>query len=281
MNNDPGPSGPAGARAAVPAARRMASMTMLVAVCLLAGCATTGKSVGQRQDPWENWNRKVFNFNESLDEHVLKPVATVYSNIVPRQIRTGVDNFFGNAADAWSAVNSFLQLRFGEGFHSVMRVGTNSLFGVGGLLDPATEMGLERSPQDFGKTLAHYGVGAGPYIVWPLYGPSTVRDSVALPLDRSASPAVVINDGAAVTGITALQIINARASYLAAGRVLDDIVLDKYTFVRDAYLQRRGIRLMGEDAYPENDDYADEPAKDAGTGSAAKPPASGASAPAK
>ncbi|MEO8279716.1 MAG: VacJ family lipoprotein [Ideonella sp.] len=232
---------------------------LLFAACVLAGCATTGKSPGQRQDPWENWNRKVFSFNESLDENVLKPVATAYSNVVPRRLRDGVDNFFGNAADAWSAVNSFLQFKFGEGFHGVMRVGTNTVFGLGGLLDPAAEMGLDRSPQDFGKTLAHYGIGSGPYIVWPLYGPSTVRDSIALPLDRSASPAVVINDGAAVTGLTALQIINTRANFLAAGRVLDDIVLDKYTFVRDAYLQRRGLRLMGEDAYPEDDGYVDEP----------------------
>lgn len=259
MNNDPRPSGRATPGLQVTSPRRLATTMLLLAACVLAGCATTGKSPGQRQDPWENWNRKVFAFNESLDEKVLKPVATAYSNVVPRRVRDGVDNFFGNAADAWSAVNSFLQLKFGEGFHGVMRVGTNTVFGVGGLLDPAAEMGLDRSPQDFGKTLAHYGVGPGAYIVWPLYGPSTVRDSIALPLDRSASPAVVINDGAAVTGLTVLQIVNTRANFLAAGRVLDDIVLDKYTFVRDAYLQRRGLRLMGEDAYPEDDGYVDEP----------------------
>ncbi len=260
MNEAPMMPGDLPPMRALPSGRRFATALLLVAACAIAGCATTGKSAGQRQDPWENWNRKVFDFNEGLDEKVLKPVATVYSNIVPRKVRIGVDNFFGNAADAWSAVNSFLQLKMGDGFHGVMRVGTNTLFGVGGLLDPATEMGLERSPQDFGKTLAHYGVGAGAYIVWPLYGPSTIRDSVALPLDRSASPAVVISDGGAVTGLSVLQIVNTRANFLSAGRVLDDIVLDKYTFVRDAYLQRRGVRLMGEDAYPE-DDFVYEPAQ--------------------
>lgn len=231
----------------------------LVAVLLLSACASTGKTPGQKLDPWENWNRKVFSFNEKLDEKVLEPVATVYSNIVPHRVRKGVDNFFWNAADAWSAVNNLLQFKWGEGAHSVMRVGTNTLFGLGGILDPATEMGLERHTEDFGKTLAHWGVGAGAYIVWPLYGPSTVRDSVALPLDRGASPAMVINDGAANVGITALQIINSRANFLAAGRMLDDIVLDKYTFIRDAYLQRRGTRLLGEDEYQDypEDDYSD------------------------
>ncbi len=240
------------------AKRRISIGLLLVAAITLSACATTGKSAGQRLDPWENWNRKVFSFNEGLDKAVLIPVATAYSNVVPHLVREGVDNFFGNAADAWSAVNSFLQFKMGDGFHGVMRVGTNTLFGLGGVLDPATEMGLNRSPQDFGKTLAHYGVGAGAYIVWPLYGPSTVRDSIALPLDRGASPAVVMNDGATVVGITALQIINTRANFLAGSRMLDDIVLDKYTFVRDAYLQRRGTRLLGEDAYPE-DDYVDVP----------------------
>ena len=259
MTNESSPAGHRMQGSAWPSPRRLASTVLIVAMCVLAGCATTGKSVGQRQDPWENWNRKVFAFNEGLDENVLKPVATAYSKVVPQKVRLGVDNFFGNAADVWSAVNSFLQLKFGEGFHGVMRVGSNTLFGVGGVLDFATDMGLERTPQDFGKTLAHYGVGAGPYIVWPLYGPSTVRDSIALPLDRSASPAVLINDGAAVTALTALQIVNTRAAFLPAGRVLDDIVLDKYTFIRDAYLQRRGVRLFGDDAYPDDDSYAKEP----------------------
>ncbi len=264
MTSDPTTSGRRDrTRAAIGRGSKRFSTALLLALALgLSACASTGKSAGQRLDPWENWNRKVFSFNEGLDEKVLKPVATAYSNVVPHMVREGVDNFFGNAADAWSAINSFLQFKFGEGFHGVMRVGTNSLFGVAGLLDPATEMGLERSPQDFGKTLARWGVGAGAYIVWPLYGPSTVRDSVALPLDRGASPAVLINDGAAVSGLTVLQIVNTRANFLAAGRMLDDIVLDKYTFVRDAYLQRRGTRLLGEDAYPDDsypeDDYVDD-----------------------
>lgn len=221
--------------------RRRGLAVMLTVMLGLSACATlTGRvAPGQRLDPWENWNRKVFAFNEGLDEKVLKPVATVYSNTVPQPVRQGVANFFNNAADAWSAVNNFLQGKLGAGLNDVMRVGTNTLFGLGGFLDPASEMGLEHHYEDLGQTLGFWGVGAGAYIVWPLFGPSTVRESVALPFDRAVSPAVVINDGGLVTGITVLQIINTRANLLGASRVIDDIALDKYTFVRDAYLQRR------------------------------------------
>ena len=207
---------------------------------LLGGCATQGaKSPGQRLDPWENWNRKVFGFNEDLDARVLKPVATLYSNIVPQPVRRGFDNFFGNAADAWSSVNNLLQGKFEASGQDLIRFGTNTLFGLGGLIDVATEMGLDHQYEDFGQTLGHWGVGAGAYIVWPLFGPSTVRETVALPLDRSVSPALAINGGGSQFAIIGLQIINIRAGLLGASRVLDDIALDKYTFVRDAYLQRR------------------------------------------
>jgi phospholipid-binding lipoprotein MlaA len=231
---------------------------LMAATLAVSGCATiTGRvPPGQRLDPWENWNRKVFDFNEKLDEKVLKPVATFYSETVPQPVRQGVQNFFNNAADAWSAVNNFLQGKFTAGLNDLMRVSTNTVFGLGGLLDPASEIGMERHYEDFGQTLGWWGIGAGAYIVWPLFGPSTVRDSVALPLDRSVSPAVVIHDGSLVTGITILQIVNTRANLLGASRVVDDIALDKYTFVRDAYLQRRRSLVFDGDV-PE--DPADEP----------------------
>jgi phospholipid-binding lipoprotein MlaA len=221
--------------------RRLAAGLALVAAGVaLAGCSTfRAKTPGDRVDPWENWNRKVFRFNERLDENVLKPVATGYSNVVPRPVRSGIDNFFGNAADAWSAVNNFLQGKFAKGFEDVMRFGTNTVFGLGGFMDVATEMGLDHQYEDFGQTLGTWGFGPGAYVVWPLLGPSSVRESVALPLDRSVSPALVIHDGAVKWEITTLQIVNTRANLLGASKVLDDIALDKYTFIRDAYLQRR------------------------------------------
>lgn len=234
--------------------RLLRSLALFALVLGLAGCQTVQRvgdklqgavdkvmgSKGQKLDPWESWNRKVFAFNEKLDENVLKPVATAYSELVPSPVRTGIGNFFGNIGDAWSAVNLMLQGRFKAGLDQGMRFAVNSTFGLAGLLDVASEAGLDKNSQDFGKTLGKWGMGTGAYIVWPFFGPSSVRDSLALPLDWQASPAVVFDDGKKKVGITLLNAINARANFLRAGEMLEGIALDKYTFYRDAYLQRRG-----------------------------------------
>lgn len=256
---------------------------MMLLASTLVGCSTLREArggPGQRLDPWENWNRKVFAFNEGFDENLLKPVATVYSNVVPQLVRQGVDNFFGNAADAWSAINNFLQGKVVSGFQDTVRVGTNTLFGILGLFDVASELGIERHNEDFGQTLGQWGVGPGAYVVWPIIGPSTVRESFALPLDIAASPALLFNDGAAKYSITGLRLVNARSNLLGASRMLDDIALDKYTFIRDAYLQRRrSLVLDGEEPPPDPAD-APEPAN-ASPAAAASAAASSASAPAK
>ena len=230
------------------------TLAALALMFVLAGCQTVRGvgtriehavdkvmgSKGQKLDPWESWNRKVFAFNEKLDENVLKPVATAYSEMVPTPIRTGIGNFFGNIGDAWSAVNLMLQGRFKAGVEQGMRFAVNSTLGLAGVIDIATEAGLEKNSQDFGKTLGKWGMGTGAYVVWPLFGPSSVRDSLALPLDWKASPSVVFDDGRKKVLITSMNIVNTRANFLRAGEMLEDIALDKYTFYRDAYLQRRG-----------------------------------------
>jgi phospholipid-binding lipoprotein MlaA len=280
-------SGPAGA--ARSASRGAALAAAALSAALAAGCATTSQGQdagqgrsgpGQRLDPWENWNRKVFAFNESLDKHVLKPVATAYADVVPRPVRRSVDNFFNNAADAWSAVNALLQGKGRAAFDNVVRVTTNSFFGIGGLIDVASELGIERHNEDFGQTLGRWGFGAGAYIVWPVFGPSTVRDSIALPLDRAASPALIINDGQTQVGLTTLQLINARANLLGASQVLEDIALDKYTFLRDAYLQRRRslIRDGADESSSPDDDDPDAGERPADFGPAPGAPASATSA---
>lgn len=234
--------------------RVLRALALMVFALGLAGCQTVQGvgtrieravdkvmgSKGQRLDPWESWNRKVFAFNEKLDENVLKPVATAYSEIVPSPVRTGIDNFFGNIGDAWSAVNLLLQGRFKAGVEQGMRFAVNSTLGLAGLLDVATEAGLDKNSQDFGKTLGKWGMGTGAYIVWPLFGPSSVRDSLAMPVDWQASPAALFDDGRKKVAITSLNIVNTRANFLRAGEMLEGIALDKYTFYRDAYLQRRG-----------------------------------------
>jgi phospholipid-binding lipoprotein MlaA len=259
----------------------------LALFALLAGCSTIRDArggPGQRLDPWENWNRKVFNFNEDVDRAVLKPVATTYTNVVPQPVRRGVGNFFSNFADAWSAINNMLQGKFILGFDDATRVGTNTLFGLFGVLDVASEMGLEHHYEDFGQTLGRYGVGAGAYIVLPILGPSTVRDAAAVPLDRLATPPAFFNGTGTQLGLTALQIVNTRAGLLGATRVIDDIALDKYTFVRDAYLQRRRSLVFDGDVPetpPAPDDGAPAPAA-SGPGASAPAAASpAASAPAK
>jgi phospholipid-binding lipoprotein MlaA len=248
----------------------------------LGGCATTMTDVrggpGARLDPWESWNRKVFAFNEGLDEKVLKPVATGYAKVVPQFARRGIDNFFANAADAWSAINNVLQGKPEPALQDVVRVTTNTVFGFFGVLDIASEFGLEHHYEDFGQTLGRWGFGAGAYVVWPLLGPSSVRDSAALPADRwFASPALYIEDGRWQFGITTLQIINTRANLLGASKLLDDIALDKYSFVRDAYLQRRRSLVFDGDA-PATPEPVDGPAAPASAASAASSPAPAASA---
>jgi len=254
---------------------------VLVAVSLaatLAACATIKDArggPGQRLDPWESWNRKVFNFNEDIDRAVLKPVATTYTDVVPQPVRRGVSNFFSNFADAWSAINNILQGKVSTGFEDATRVGANTLFGLFGLLDVASEMGLEHHYEDFGQTLGRYGVGAGAYVVLPVLGPSTVRDTAALPIDRLATPPAFFNGTRTQLGLTVLQIVNTRAGLLGATRVIDDIALDKYTFVRDAYLQRRRSLVFDGDV-PEAPPAPEAGASD-GAGAAAgnlAPPAS-------
>ncbi|MEP7301515.1 MAG: VacJ family lipoprotein [Caldimonas sp.] len=244
----------------------------------LAGCTTIEAArggPGQRLDPWEKWNRKVFNFNEGVDQAVLKPVATAYTNVVPQPLRRGVGNFFSNFADAWSAINNMLQGKFEAGFEDATRVGANTLFGLFGVLDVASEMGLDHHYEDFGQTLGRYGVGAGAYMVLPILGPSTVRDAATIPLNRLASPPAFFEGTRTQIGLTLLQIVNTRAGLLGATRVIDDIALDKYTFVRDAYLQRRRSLVFDGDV-PETPAAPEEAAPSAAGAAAGNlaPPAS-------
>ena len=262
--------------------------TGLAAVALLAssGCATTGSPPASADapaartapgDPWENWNRKVYAFNDAIDTAVIRPVATVYANLVPQPIRTGITNFYGNFADMWSAVNNLLQGKVADTAQDVARVSTNTLFGIGGLFDVATELGLDSQREDFGQTLGRWGVGPGPYVVWPFLGPSTLRDSAALPLDRTIGPALAFSDQSTQYSLTFLGLLNERANLLPTTQMLDDMALDKYVFIRDAYLQRRRS-LVYDGNEPESEDEsfeADPDVAPAEAAASASAPASG------
>ena len=243
-------------------------------VTMASGCATVpGAAPPVQQDPWENFNRKVFSFNEAVDEAVLKPVATAYVNVLPELVRKGVSNVIGNIGDVWSAANHLLQGKVHHGLDMGMRVLTNTFFGLGGLLDPATEFGLVRRSEDFGQTLGRWGVGPGPYLVLPLLGPSTVRDGSALLVDRQASPSSLGKTDAASYGIAAVEVVNLRAGLLGATQLLNDVALDKYTFLRQAYLARRlDVVHDGSPPLEKFDDEPAEPAAAPGAAPAAQPP---------
>ena len=215
-------------------ARALACAVSLPVVLALSGCATA-----QSPDPLESWNRGVFSFNETVDVHVLKPVAEGYVKVTPQPVRTGVRNFFGNIGDVWSSVNLFLQGRLKEGAVSTMRVAVNSTLGLGGLIDLATPMRLDRFNEDLGQTLGVWGAPSGAYIVWPLMGPSSVRDSANIASSMTFSATTLI-DGAREDNLARLlNVVSTRAAYLSATDLLDSVALDKYAFTRDAYLQRR------------------------------------------
>lgn len=214
---------------------------LLLGAVLLAGCATVAQP--DPNDPLESYNRSMTNFNEQVDAMVLKPVATAYKEITPAPVRTGVRNFFANIGDAWSFVNNVLQLRGEAAASSFMRVNVNTIFGLGGVLDVASELGIDRYKQDFGLTLGRWGVGTGPYLVLPILGPSTLRDTLALPVDMKGNLVRYVDPVAARNSLYALRAVDVRANLLRAGSVLDSAALDKYSFTRDVYLQVRGSQV--------------------------------------
>lgn len=216
-------------------ARRAIGIGVLAAVS--TGCAT--RPGGNPLDPFESFNRGVYQFNDGVDKALLKPAATVYRDLTPALVRAGVSNFLGNLEDVWSFVNSVLQFKPKAAANNFMRFNVNTVFGLGGVLDVASEAGIERQREDFGQTLGHWGVPSGPYLVLPLMGPYTVRDAFAIPVDSAADIVGNLNHIPTRNSIKLIDLLDTRAGLLRAGDALDEVALDKYTFTRDAFLQRR------------------------------------------
>jgi phospholipid-binding lipoprotein MlaA len=211
----------------------------LAASATLAGCATGTNP----HDPFEKFNRQVFVFNDAVDRVALKPAATAYKQVLPDFVQTGVSNFFGNLSDLWSGVNNLLQGKGQEGMSDVTRFALNSTFGLGGLLDIGSEAGLAKHNEDFGQTLGTWGVPPGPYLMLPLLGPSTLRDTAVLPLDVKADPwAYVYPVHTRNVGI-AVRAVDQRAAVLDASNLMEQAALDRYEFIRDGFLQRRQSRV--------------------------------------
>jgi phospholipid-binding lipoprotein MlaA len=228
--------------------RRLAA---LLAAALVGGCATTGTGTPDPRDPFEPVNRAVFEFNDVADRAVFRPIAEVYATVIPQPIRTGVTSFFGNLNDAWTAANNLLQGKFGDSINDFGRVFVNSTFGLGGILDWATPMGMEKHNEDFGQTLGVWGVPAGPYVVLPIFGPSSVRDTAGFVVDIYAYPLFwILRWGDPVGRVawrniaTGVGFVNARANTLAATDLLEQAALDRYTYVRSAFFQRRQNQIF-------------------------------------
>jgi len=233
---------------------------LLLCAAAAAAPARAQDAAQNPADPWEPFNRRVHSFNEKLDESLVKPVATAYRDIVPQLLRTGVENVFGNVADVWSAANHLLQGKPEPAAEMTMRVVINTWLGLGGLLDVASEAGLHRQPEDFGQTLGRWGIGPGPYVVLPLFGPRTLRDAAGMPLDWQVSLQSLPHEARSRFALSGLDAVQTRAGLLGATSLMDQVALDKYSFVRDSHLARRRSLVYDGDPPPERDDAeADAP----------------------
>ncbi|SAK80020.1 lipoprotein [Caballeronia arationis] len=258
-------------------AMRLKSAGIVMAAALVAGCATV--TTPTKGDPLESYNRTMFTINDKIDQVALKPVAKAYVWAIPEPVRNSVTNFFSNIGDVYIAANNLLQLNIADGVSDIVRVAMNTVFGVGGLFDVATIAKLPKHQADFGLTLGHYGVPPGPYLVLPLLGPSTVRDTGGTVVDYFGNPLTYVKPDSVSWALYGVNLIDVRANLLGASDVLSEAALDKYSFVRNAYLQRREYLISGgESTAP---DYGETPPPtydESGTGTPAAAAATGASA---
>jgi phospholipid-binding lipoprotein MlaA len=236
--------------------RGLQGLALVLLLAWLQGCASVSSAAADPRDPWEGMNRNVFAFNEKLDQVLMRPVAEAYVAVLPSFVRTGVHNFMGNLGDIWTAVNSALQLKGQAAVESLMRVAVNSTLGLYGVLDIASEAGIAKHKEDLGQTLGRWGVKPGPFVVLPVLGPSSLRDTAALPADWQASPGQYFQDSGTRTGVTVLNAAESRAGLLKASDAIEQAALDAYSFVRDGWLQKREYDVY--DGNPPSDfDYSD------------------------
>jgi phospholipid-binding lipoprotein MlaA len=212
-------------------------MLLLSSLTLLSANALAS----EEDDPWESFNRPIFTFNDTLDTYALKPLAQGYQYVTPDPVEDGVTNFFGNLGDVKNLANDLLQGKFEEAGIDTARVLFNSTFGLLGIFDVASKMDLKRSDEDFGQTMGTWGLGSGPYVVLPFFGPSTVRDAFGKLPDTFVEPYRYVNDVPARNSAYGLNVVQARAGLLSAEKL---IVGDKYVFIRNAYLQDREFSVQ-------------------------------------
>ncbi len=234
--------------------KRCSVLLIAVVALVLQGCASV--KTADARDPWESMNRRIYQFNDAVDTVAIKPAAEIYTQVLPSFVRTGIHNFLGNLSDVWSMANSAMQLKGQATAETFMRIHVNTFLGLGGLLDVASEMRLEKRKEDFGQTLGYWGVKPGPYLVLPLLGPSTLRDTLATPMDFKGDPSQVFPDEATRNSLSVTRVLDVRSGLLQTVDVIKAASLDPYTFVRDGYLQKRKNDIY--DGNPPSDfDYGD------------------------
>jgi phospholipid-binding lipoprotein MlaA len=239
-------------------------LTLLLAIIQITGCATAPasaeKPVRSEADPWEPMNRGIYRVNTVFDNATLKPIAKGYKKVLPTPVRRGINNFSVNLFTPRSAVNNFLQGKFGRGFDDIARFLFNSTIGIGGIFDVASAGGLERYNENFSQTMAVWGIPEGPYLVLPILGPQSLLDAVMLPLDILADPLMHYDNSSVRDKVYLLRTIDFRASLLTAEKFLEDSK-DPYTTLRESYLQNRQFKIydgdppIDEELY---DDFFDE-----------------------
>jgi len=224
---------------------KLKRIVLLGLIGVMVGCASIPAGVAHSpHDPWEPFNRSVFEFNEGLDTYLLKPVVAGYRFVLPEFVRDGIYNFFSNYSDIYTALQNLLQGKPDYAFSDLMRVVVNTTFGLGGLIDMATPGGLPKHKEDWGQTFGVWGIPSGPYVVLPFFGPSSVRDTFGTAADLESDYLFrLLPDVALRNSLTGLRVVNARNTYFEAGDLLDGAAIDKYSFVRDAYIQRRAYQI--------------------------------------
>ena len=218
--------------------RKTFFMFLLLTV-FLGGCATIEEEYRDPRDPWEGFNRAMYEFNDALDQAILKPLAKGYKAITPVPVDNGITNFFSNLDDVVSAVNNLLQFKITRAASDVSRIVVNSTIGLLGFFDVASNMNLPKYGEDFGQTMGTWGIGPGPYIVLPFLGPSNGRDAIGLVVDWYTDPITYLEPDHHRYWVRGLKIVDRRADLLGASKVLKQAALDPYEFERDAFLQKR------------------------------------------